>query len=58
MKSIRKMIIGLAVMLLGVGIEGIGLLGARTPLIIGGVVIIIGLFIVIGNNDGTGDHNE
>ena len=58
MKSIRKMIIGLAVMLLGIGIEGIGLLGARVPLIIGGIVLIAGLFIVIGNNDGSNDHTE
>ena len=47
---------GLAVMLLG--IEGIGLLGARVPLIIGGIILIAGLFIVIGNNDGSNDHTE
>ena len=45
-------------MLLGIGIAGIGLLGARVPLIIGGIVLIAGLFIVIGNNDGSNDHTE
>ena len=58
MKQIRKMIIGLAIMLLGINVEIHGGFIENTSIfIVGGLLSIIGLFIVLFNNHGDDGHD-
>ena len=53
MKQIRKMIVGIAIMLLGISVSIHGGFIENTAIFIaGGVLSIIGLFVVIFNNHG------